>query len=34
MSKQVIAFKGDVAKINPDKMSAITATLDKACGRS
>ena len=33
MSKQVKAFKGDVAKINADKMSALTATLDKACGR-
>jgi hypothetical protein len=34
MSKQVKAFKGDVAKINADKMSALTATLDKACGRA
>jgi len=33
MSKQVKAFKGDVSKINADKMSALTATLDKACGR-
>ena len=33
MSKQVKAFKGDVAKINAEKMSALTATLDKACGR-
>jgi len=30
MSKQVKAFKGDVAKINAEKMSALTATLDKA----
>jgi hypothetical protein len=34
MSKQVKAFKGDVSKINAEKMSALTATLDKACGRS
>ena len=34
MSKQVKQFKGDVSKINADKMSALTATLDKACGRS
>ncbi|MFI5895560.1 hypothetical protein ACIA5D_36240 [Actinoplanes sp. NPDC051513] len=33
MSKQVNAFKGDVTKINAEKMSALTATLDKACGR-
>ena len=33
MSKQVKAFKGDVSKINADKMSALTGTLDKACGR-
>jgi len=33
MSKQVQAFKGDVSKINADKMSALSATLDKACGR-
>jgi hypothetical protein len=33
MSKQVKAFKGDVSKINAEKMSALTATLDKACGR-
>ena len=33
MSKQVIAFKGDIAEINQDETSAITATLDKACGR-
>jgi hypothetical protein len=33
MSKQVQAFKGDVTKINAEKMSSITATLDKACGR-
>jgi len=34
MSKQVKAFKGDVSKINAEKMSALTASLDKACGRS
>jgi hypothetical protein len=33
MSKQVKAFKGDVSKINAERMSALTATLDKACGR-
>jgi len=33
MSKQVQAFKGDLTKINAEKMSAITGTLDKACGR-
>jgi hypothetical protein len=33
MSTQVKTFKGDVAKINADKMSALTGTLDKACGR-
>ena len=33
MGKQVKAFKGDVSKINADKMSALSATLDKACGR-
>ena len=34
MSKQVTALKGDVTKINADKMSELTATLDKACGKS
>jgi hypothetical protein len=34
MSKQVNALKGDVAKLDPDKMSAISGTLDKACGKS
>ncbi|MCU7730552.1 hypothetical protein ODJ79_43135 [Actinoplanes sp. KI2] len=34
MSKQVKAFKGDVSKINAEKMAGLTATLDKACGRS
>jgi hypothetical protein len=34
MSKQVNALKGDVTKINADKMSQLTATLDKACGKS
>jgi hypothetical protein len=34
MSKQVIALKGDVTKINSDKMSALSGTLDQACGKS
>ena len=34
MSKQVTTLKGDVSKINPEKMSELTSTLDKACGRS
>jgi ABC-type phosphate transport system substrate-binding protein len=33
MSKQVTALKGDLTKINADKMSALTATLDGACGK-
>jgi hypothetical protein len=33
MSKQVTALKGDITKINADKMSALSATLDKACGK-
>ena len=33
MSKQVTALKGDVSKINAEKMSSITATLDQACGK-
>ncbi|HEX5201852.1 MAG TPA: hypothetical protein VFW27_18135 [Actinoplanes sp.] len=33
MSKQVEALKGDLTKINAEKMAAITSTLDKACGR-
>jgi hypothetical protein len=33
MSKQVIALKGDLTKINADKMSTLTATLDKVCGK-
>jgi hypothetical protein len=33
MSKQVTALKGDITKINADKMSTLTATLDKACGK-
>ena len=33
MSAQVKALKGDVTKINAEKMSALTARLDKACGR-
>ncbi|MEU4245297.1 hypothetical protein [Actinoplanes sp. NPDC026619] len=34
MSKQVKALKGDVTKLNADKMSELTTTLDKACGKS
>ncbi|GIF26468.1 hypothetical protein BJ973_005829 [Actinoplanes tereljensis] len=34
MSKQVKALKGDVTKLNADKMSTITGSLDKACGTS
>ena len=34
MSKQVTALKGDVTTINAEKMSELTATLDKACGKS
>jgi hypothetical protein len=34
MSKQVTALKGDVTKIDADRMSDLTATLDKACGKS
>ena len=33
MSQQVIVLKGDVTKINPSKVSAVSATLDKACGK-
>jgi len=33
MSQQVTALKGDVTKINASKMSAVTDTLDKACGK-
>ena len=33
MSKQVTVLKGDVTKINATKMSAVSATLDKACGK-
>ena len=33
MSDQVTAFSGDVAKINADKMSQLSDTLDKACGK-
>ncbi len=33
MSKEVTALKGDVTKINAEKMSDLTATLDKACGK-
>jgi hypothetical protein len=34
MSAQVMALKGDVTKINADKMSELSATLDRACGKS
>jgi hypothetical protein len=33
MSKQVTVLKGDLTKINTDKMSELTGTLDKACGK-
>ncbi|WP_250009103.1 hypothetical protein [Actinoplanes sp. M2I2] len=33
MSAQVKALKGDVTKISAEKMSALSARLDKACGR-
>ena len=33
MSNHVTAFAGDVSKINADKMSQLSDTLDKACGR-
>ncbi len=33
MSQQVIVLKGDVTKINASKVSAVSATLDKACGK-
>jgi len=33
MSAQVTALKGDITKINADKMSTLTATLDRACGK-
>jgi hypothetical protein len=33
MSGQVTAFSGTVAKINADKMSELSDTLDKACGK-
>jgi hypothetical protein len=33
MSKEVKALKGDVEKLDADKMSDLTATLDKACGK-
>jgi hypothetical protein len=34
MSKEVKALKGDVTKLDAEKMSDLTATLDKACGKS
>jgi two-component sensor histidine kinase len=34
MSKEVKALKGDVTKVNADRMSNLTATLDKACGKA
>lgn len=33
MSTEVKALKGDVTKLNAEKMSELTATLDKACGK-
>ena len=33
MSKEVTALKGDIKKIDADKMSDLTADLDKACGK-
>ncbi|GAA0475011.1 hypothetical protein Ade02nite_40980 [Paractinoplanes deccanensis] len=33
MSQQVTALKGDLTKINAEKMSQLTGTLDKACGK-
>ena len=33
MSKQVTALKGDVTKLNADKMSELSGTLDRACGK-
>ena len=33
MSKEVTALKGDITKIDAEKMSELTATLDKACGK-
>ncbi|MEV4349367.1 hypothetical protein AB0J83_33330 [Actinoplanes sp. NPDC049596] len=32
MSKQVATFKGDLTKIDGDKLAELTGTLDKACG--
>jgi hypothetical protein len=34
MSTQVKALKGDFRKLNAQKLSATTASLDEACGRS
>jgi hypothetical protein len=34
MSGQVKALKGDLTKLNADKMSELSAGLDKACGKS
>jgi hypothetical protein len=33
MSAEVTAFSGNVAKINADKMSDLSDTLDRACGK-
>jgi hypothetical protein len=33
MSDQVTAFSGDLSKINADKMSQLSDTLDQACGK-
>lgn len=34
MGKQVTALKGDVRKLDAEKLGALQATLDKACGNS
>ena len=34
MSKEVAALKGDIAKLDAEKISDLGATLDKACGKS
>jgi len=33
MSRRVTAFKGDLTKINAEQISALSATLDQACGK-
>ncbi|MBL7256083.1 hypothetical protein [Paractinoplanes lichenicola] len=34
MSAEVKALKGDVAKLDTDRMAGLTAKLDKACGKA